>query len=158
MNNDRFALETEIPPLTKTLSAWAVLTFGIFFLAGPALESGSDLLVYSLLAVQALAIVKATPLLRELLCDRPRLTVDDEGLGFRHLGDDWLRPIAWSRVVRWEVLPGTLLVEYSETKEEEGGVEVMDLAYATHSAEEVRAALEAATTLPENVVPLRKAA
>lgn len=158
MTNDRFALQTENSPLTSRLSAWALLTFGIFFLAGPALESGSDTLVGTLLAVQALAIWQASPLLRELLCDRPRLTIDGDALGFRHLGDDWLREISWDRIERCEVLPGYLLLEYTETKDEEGGTETLDLAFGTATAAEIQAALDDARGIPDNVVPLRRAA
>ena len=158
MTTDRIAIETEISPLTRRLSGYALLTFGIFFLAGPALESGSDLLVGALLATQAVAIFLASPLLRELLCDAPRLTIDSDAIGFRHLGDDWLRTISWDRVERCEILPGTLLLEYSETKEEEAGTEAIDLSHAAATAGEIRAALEAVRAIPDNVVPLRQAA
>ncbi len=142
MNTNTLSTHTTVRPLLQQLVGWSGLLFGLFFLAGPALQSQAFGLAGIVLAIQGLSVWKAAPLLKELTCDLPRLVLEKEGLGFRDLGEDWFREVSWEHIQSMRREGEWFHLSLLARGEEPASLEIVSLQYLNVSLPLLEARLE----------------
>lgn len=150
--------QSQARPMFHAALVYSGLVFGLMAFVGPALEAEAWGAVAVIAVAQLVALYRGVPLVKDLTADEPRLVLDGDGLGYRHLGDHWFRRVAWARVGVLERRGDRLWVEFAGAGEDPAGAEFVDLRYLDLDLAAIDAFVATVGAEPGKVIRLRPAA